>query len=392
MFRKKTIKDIDLANKRAVVRVDFSVPVDKAGKVEDDFKIQAALPTIQYLLDQGCSLALFSHLGRPEPGQKNPSTSLADCARVLGELINQPVEFVDDALGTPTGKARVALFENLRYYAEEEANDAEFAKKLASNGEVYVNDAFAAAHRAHASLEAITKFLPAVAGFLVENEVASINQAMENPRRPVLAILSGLKMETKVPLIEKFINHADTIVVGGGVANTLLADVHFGGHEMGKSFMDATETQAVERIAVQLEKTDKSLILPNIDVAVGTSVEDSERREIAIEEVQPDDLILDFGAKSLEPVLEAITTAGTIIWNGPLGLTENPQFSKSSETVARAIAQAEAYSVIGGGDTAAFVEQLGLRDEYDHVSTGGGASLELMAGNLLPGIEALQDK
>lgn len=391
-FRKKTIRDVDLDDKSIVYRVDYNVPLDESGRVEDDFRIQMTIPTIEYLLNKKCQITLLSHAGRPEPGKPTPDTSLRDCARVLSEKLSLDVGFVDDALGERPEDAQIVLMENLRYYAEEKANDTDFAKQLASLGEIYVNDAFAVDHRAHASTAGIAEFLPAVAGFLLEKEVTNIQSAMEDAERPILAILSGVKMETKVPLIEKFINYADNLVIGGGVANTLLANEHFGGHNVGKSVYDDDQDEAIARIATQLESAGKKLTLPDIDLAVGKSTDDSQRREVSVSEVQDDDLILDFGEKSLATVVGLVRSAKTIIWNGPLGFTENPQFAKASEIVAREVADASAYTLIGGGDTGGFVESLGLHDKFDHISTGGGAALELMAGTKLPGIEALEDK
>lgn len=390
-FKKKTIKDIELAGKRIVYRPDWNVPGDDRGNVTDDFRIRAVKETFDYMLDQGVKqIVVLSHRGRPKGQEENLSLRLV--AQKASEILDHEVTFNSQALAdfaAELPKDKVVLLENVRFYEGEKANSPEFIDRLASFGDVFVLDGFAVAHRASASVTGIATQLPAVAGFLIENEVTEISQAIDNPAKPVLAITGGSKLETKLPLLENFMNFADQIVVAGVMANTMLVAK---GYNVGSSIFDEDEVETAKEIIAKLESSQVELVLPMQSVAVGKSVEDSNRREVSLDEIEPDDLILDFGQADINLVINKVNEAKTIIWNGPLGFYENKVFAKGSEDLAQAIANSDSVSVVGGGDTGDVVNSLGLSDKFTHVSTGGGASLELMSGKKLPGIEALLSK
>ncbi len=397
-FHKKTVRDLgDISGKTVLEKVNFDVPL-LDGQITDDLRIRAALPTIQYLLDKDAKLVLISHLGRPK-GKVVPELSLAPVAVRLSELLGREVVFVPEIVGVRVQDAvanavpnSVILLENLRFDPREEQNDAGFAAELAQDtgAEIFVQDGFAVAHRAHASIEAITHILPSVAGFLLEDEVANLTAAVENPRRPLLAVIGGAKIADKAPLLEKLVQIADKIAIGGAMANTFLK---FKGFPVGASLVDEG---ADETIARTIQTAGDKLILP-VDVVVADEINvDANVLEKRVDAVLPDDIILDIGPKTRELFANEIANAETVIWNGNLGYTEIDRFAAGSAAIAEAIGGATGKtSIIGGGDTAGFVleyqkSHLGLN--YTLISTGGGASLEVLSGMKLPGVEALQDR
>ncbi len=395
MFPKKSIKNIDLKDKTVLLRTDYNVPLED-GEVVDDYRIKQSLPTINSLLDQNCRIIIISHAGRPD-GKVEKSLSLKPIAQSLSQLLKTDVEFVGaltmDGIHRalkPLKHGQIAMLENLRFHHEEEANSDKYAKALASLAEVFVQDGFGVVHRAHASTAGIPKHIPAVAGLLLEKEVGTLSRAIKHPRRPLLTIVGGVKLETKVDLLDRFIDIADIIAVGGAMANTILAAMD---HKIGKSIFDKNELKHAKRIVKECQDKGTRLILPDKDVGVAHEVdEDEKRRNIQLKDIRHDDMILDYGPESLKAVLHAIKEAGTVIWNGPLGMLELPEFRWSSEQVAKQMASEHDDSIVGGGDTAGFIDELGLVPKFMHVSTGGGAALELLSGKSLPGVEALLDK
>ncbi|HEX5797615.1 MAG TPA: phosphoglycerate kinase [Candidatus Saccharimonadales bacterium] len=394
MTKKKTIEDIDVSDKKILLRLDWNVPADKDGAVTDDFRIRASVPTLNYLLERGCSLIILSHRGRPEV--PNGKDSLEQVAKKAEEILGREVKFVKDLTGEQARQAvdvlkagDVLVLENTRFYPQEKAGDQDFARKLAAYGEVFVFDAFAVAHRADASVVGINKFLPSAAGFLVKKEITELSKAVDNPKKPVLAITGGAKLETKLPLLNNLMNFADNMVVAGVMANVMLLAQ---GYRIGKSVVDEESLKIAEEVLTKAEEDGVKFVLPVAGVAVGKSLDDKERREVQLADISDDDLILDFSEQSIKDVKALISQASTIIWNGPLGYYENPIFAEGSKRIARAIADSSALSIVGGGDTADVVNSLGLADKFTHVSTGGGASLDFMSGKGLPGIGALLDK
>ncbi len=391
-MNKKTIRDINLKNKRVLVRVDFNVPLDKALNITDDTRIRAAVPTIEYLRQQGAKVVLCSHLGRPKG--KTPELSLKPAAARLSELLAAPVAMADDCIGPDVAKAAAALkkgevllLENLRFYKQEEANDADFAKQLAGLAEVYVNDAFGTAHRAHASTEGVTHYLPAVAGFLMEKEIDFLGTALEDPKRPFVAILGGAKVSDKIAVIERLLGLADKLLIGGGMANTFLKAQ---GLELGQSLVEAEKLDVAKEL---LTKSGGKLVLPVDAVVADAFAADAKTKVVSIKEIPADWRMLDIGPESIKAFKKALKGAKTVVWNGPMGVFEFPAFAKGTVGVAEVLAGLEgATTIIGGGDSAAAVEQSGLAGKMTHISTGGGASLEFLEGKVLPGVAALNDK
>ncbi|MGQ9714555.1 MAG: phosphoglycerate kinase [Anaerolineae bacterium] len=388
---KKTVRDVPVRGQRVLVRVDFNVPLAE-GRVADDTRIRAALPTIQYLLDQGARVILMSHLGRPK-GRAREDLRLRPVGERLAELLGRPVRVLDDCVGPPVESAvsamregEVVLLENLRFHPEEEANDAEFARALARLGDLYVNDAFGAAHRAHASTVGVTQYLPAVAGFLMERELAFLGRALEAPERPYVAILGGAKVSDKIGVIRNLLARADTLLIGGGMANTFLKAQ---GLEVGDSLV---EEEAVPLAKGLLEEAADRLRLP-VDVVVADAFSaDAARKVVPVDQVPAGWRILDIGPETVARFSEALRGARTIFWNGPMGVFEFPPFAEGTFAIARAVAECPGTTIVGGGDSVAAVNQAGVADRIAHISTGGGASLEFMEGRILPGVAALEDR
>ncbi|MCE1253437.1 MAG: phosphoglycerate kinase [Anaerolineae bacterium] len=391
MFNKKTIRDIDVKGKKVLVRVDFNVPL-KEGKVGDDTRIRAALPTINYLLEHGAAVILCSHLGRPKGGP-DPKYSMKPVAEYLGKLMGKPVAFADDCVGPAAEAAAkglksgsVLLLENTRFHPEEEKNDPELSRQMASLADIYVNDAFGTAHRAHASTEGVTKYLPGVAGFLLEKEIQYLGQAVAEPKRPFVAILGGAKISDKIGVIKNLLTKADTILIGGGMANTFLKAK---GLDMADSLVEA---EALETAKDLLSKDGGKLMLP-VDLALADKFDaEAECKIIETGDIPAGWRVLDIGPKTVAAYGKVIAGAGTVVWNGPMGVFEFPKFAEGTYGIAKAVAGSSAISVIGGGESVAAIQQSGLADKITHISTGGGASLEMLEGLVLPGLAALQDK
>ena len=391
MFNKKSVIDIDVMGKRVLVRVDFNVPI-KDGAVGDDTRIRAAIPTVQYLLEHGASVILCSHLGRPK-GEVMPEYSLRPVATHLSKLLDRPVAFAEDCVGPVAEQAAsalkpggVLLLENTRFHAGETKNDAEMSKQLAALADIYVNDAFGSAHRAHASTEGVARYLPAVAGFLMEKEIRYLGQAIENPAHPFIAILGGAKISDKIGVIKNLLEKADQVLIGGGMANTFFKAQ---GYPVGDSLV---EDESLETAKDLVSKGGNRLRLP-VDVVIGDRFEaDADRKVMSMGPVPAGWRILDIGPKTLDNFRKIIADAGTIVWNGPMGVFEFPRFAEGTFGLAKAVAESNATTIIGGGDSVAAVQQTGVADRIKHISTGGGASLEMLEGISLPGLAALQDK
>lgn len=403
-FYKQTIKTVPIEDKTVLIRADYNVPLGKDGKISDDFRIRSSVPTIQYLLRNGCKVVIISHLGRPEG--RDESLSLEPVAQRLAELLGESVRFVDQTVGDKVKMAikrapkhSVIMLENLRFDPREEKNDKAFARQIAQDtgARYFVQDGFGVVHRAHASTEAITHYLPGVAGLLLETEVTRIMGAMENPKRPLVAVMGGAKVSDKIPLIKRFVEVADTIIIGGAMANTILA---YKGYAMGKSKLEDGQKEILDEIyaaaakKVGADKIDEFIVLPS-DVAVATEIGvQAKRRTVPVTALSKDDIALDIGEKSIEKMVGIVQSTKTVIWNGTLGYAELPEFAHGSARLALALAaHPDITSIIGGGDTADFVLHWDAAEgkSFTHVSTGGGASLELMAGEKLPGVESLLD-
>ncbi|WP_018212134.1 phosphoglycerate kinase [Desulfitobacterium hafniense] len=393
-MNKKGLKDITVQGKRVFVRVDFNVPMDDHGNITNDTRIRAALPTIHYLIDEGAKIILASHLGRPK-GKADPNYSLAPVAKRLGELLKGPVAMATDCIGPEVEKAaaqlqegEVLLLENVRYHAEEEKNEPEFVKQLARLAEVYVNDAFGTAHRAHASTEGIAHHLPGVAGFLLQKEIESMGKALENPERPFVAIIGGAKVSDKIGVIENLLHKVDALIIGGGMANTFLKAQ---GYSLGKSLVEGDKLSLAQEILDRGRELQVDILLPQDVVAAKEFKADAPYRVTAVREIAEDEMALDIGPESAGLFSTRIQKARTIVWNGPMGVFEMEHFAKGTEKVAQAVALCPGLTIVGGGDSVAAVEKMGVGEQMSHISTGGGASLKLLEGKTLPGIAALQN-
>ena len=392
---KKTVKDIDVASKRVLVRVDFNVPL-KDGVITDETRITAALPTIKYLIDHKAKVILCSHLGRPAGTGFEEKFSLAPVAKRLQELLPTKVVMASDVIGESAEKAvselkdgEVVLLENLRFHKQETKNDPEFAKKLASFADLYVNDAFGTAHRAHASTYGVTLYLPAVAGFLIGKELDTMGKALENPERPFVTVLGGAKIADKIGVIENLLTKVDTLILGGGMANTFLAAK---GNDMQKSLVDHDSIGIAAEIIKKAEDAGVKLLMP-VDVSAAEAFDaDAKYVNAPVSAIPEGYTALDIGTETRKIFADAVKNAKTVIWNGPMGVAEMPAFAQGTEAVAKALAESGAITIIGGGDSAAAVKKLGYADRMTHISTGGGASLEFLEGKELPGIAALNDK
>ncbi|PKM61009.1 MAG: phosphoglycerate kinase [Firmicutes bacterium HGW-Firmicutes-4] len=394
---KKTVSDIDLKGKKVLMRADFNVPLDENGVITDETRITAALPTINYILEQGASLILMSHMGRPK-NQPNPKYSLEPVAKKLSELLKKPVIFNDD--GAVTGSVTVAaaaglkpgdvlLLQNTRFRGEEEKNDHGFAKDLADLGDVFVNDAFGTAHRAHASTVGIAEYLPGVSGFLIQKELDFMGKALDKPERPFVAILGGSKVSDKIGVINNLLDKVDTLIIGGGMAFTFLKAQ---GYEIGKSLLEEDKMELANELVAKAKAKGVNLLLPVDVVAAETFAADAPFVVVDINAIPANSLGLDIGPVTAATFSKAILDAKTVIWNGPMGVFEMAAFAKGTEAVAKAMSDSDAITIIGGGDSAAAVKILGYEEGMSHISTGGGASLEFLEGKKLPGIEILQDK
>ena len=394
-MNKKTVKDIDLKNKKVLVRCDFNVPMDEEKNITDNTRIVAALPTIKYLIEQNCRIILCSHLGRPK-GEVNNKYSLEPVAKELSKLLRQEVLMAKDVIGEDAKKLsenlqpkQVMLLENVRFHREETDNDENFAKDLASMAEVYVNDAFGTAHRAHASTAGVAKFLPAVSGFLIEKEINFLGDTLQNPQRPFVAILGGAKVSDKIGVIDSLLEKVDTLIIGGGMAYTFFKAQ---GYEVGNSICEIDKLDLAREAMQKAKDKGVKLVLP-VDTKVGKEFKpDTESKVVKCTEIPADWEGFDIGTETIKLFAEEIKNAKTVIWNGPLGLFEFEQFAVGTNAIAQLLAQIDATTIIGGGDSAAAVEKAGLADKMTHISTGGGASLEFLEGKKLPGIECLLDK
>ena len=393
---KKTFKDIDVSGKKVFVRVDFNVPQDKeTGAITDDTRIRAALPTIKYLVNQNAKVILCSHLGRPK-GVVNEKYSMAPVAERLSALLEMPVKLAKDVVGESAveltsnmQEREIVLLENVRFHAEEEKNVDEFAQKLASLADIFVNDAFGTAHRAHASTAGIAKYLPAVAGFLMDSEIVALTNATENAKKPLVVILGGAKVSDKIGVISALMTKANTILIGGAMANTFLVAQ---GYDVGFSKFEEDKIDVAKEIMEKAESLNVKIVLP-VDVMAGSEFSpNAKRKNFAVNEIQKDYQALDIGKKTCKLFANEIKNAKTIIWNGPMGVCEFDKFQKGTLAVAKAVAKSDAVSVVGGGDSVAAIQKLGFGNKVSHLSTGGGATLEFLEGANLPGVSMLQDK
>jgi Phosphoglycerate kinase. len=395
MMNKMTVSDVDLKGKRVIARVDFNVPLDENGNITDDKRIRAALPTIRYIIEHGAKLILVSHLGRPKDGP-DPKYSMKPAAKRLSELLGKEVILAADVIG-PDAKAKAAalkegeilMLENVRFHKEETKNDPAFAKELASMADIFVNDAFGTAHRAHASTAGIADYLPAVSGFLIKKEIDIMGKALDNPERPFVAILGGAKVSDKINVIENLLDKVDTLIIGGSMAYTFFAAK---GYSVGTSKYEPDKVELAADLLAKAEKKGVKLLLP-VDNVVGKEFDPNTESKVVDSDSIPDGWMgLDIGPKSVELFSSAIKDAKTVVWNGPLGVFEMPKFAEGTRKIAEALANSSAVTIVGGGDSAAAIEQMGFSDKITHISTGGGASLEFLEGKELPGIACLNDK
>ena len=395
-YNKKTVKDIDVSGKKVLLRCDFNVPQDKTtGAITDDKRIRAALPTIQYLLDQGAAVIACSHLGKPK-GEVKPELSLKPVSVRLSELLGKPVIMAGDVVG-PDAKAKAAalkpgeimLLENTRFEPGETKNNPELAKEMASMAEIYVSDAFGAVHRAHASTAGVAAYLPAVSGFLIQKELEVMGGALANPKRPLVAILGGSKVSSKIGVINNLLNIADTIIIGGGMSYTFAKAQ---GAKVGKSLLEEDWIQYAGEMVEKAKEKGVKLLLPVDGLAATEFSADAEAHLVDGVDIPDDMMGMDIGPKTIQLYSDAVKDAGTVIWNGPMGVFEFPAFAEGTRAVAKALAETDAITIVGGGDSAAAVAQLGYADKMTHISTGGGASLEFLEGKELPGVACLLDK
>lgn len=394
MNEKKSVKDIEVKGKRVFVRVDFNVPMEE-GKVTDDTRIRAALPTIQYLIDEGAKVILASHLGRPK-GEVKDELRLTAAGERLAELLNKRVQKLDESVGEHVKAAidamqqgDVVLLENVRFHAGEEKNDAELSKQFAALADIYVNDAFGAAHRAHATTAGIAEYLPAVSGFLMQKELDVLGKALANPERPFTAIIGGSKVKDKIGVINHLLEKVDNLIIGGGLSYTFTKAQ---GHEIGKSLLEEDKIELAKTFMQKAKDNGVNLYMPVDAVVADEFSKDAHTKVVAIEDIPADYMGLDIGPKTVEIYAEVIKNSKLVIWNGPMGVFEIDVFANGTKGVAQAMAQTEGYTIIGGGDSAAAVEKFNVADQMSHISTGGGASLEFMEGKELPGVVALNDK
>lgn len=394
-MNKKTVRDIELKGKKVLVRCDFNVPMDENQNITDNTRIVAALPTIKYLLENECSIILCSHLGRPK-GEFKPEFSLKPVAKELQKLLGKEVIMANDVIGEDAkvkAKAlqngQIMLLENVRFHKEETDNDSGFSKQLADMAEIYVNDAFGAAHRAHSSTAGVAEFLPAVSGFLMEKELKFLGNAIANPERPFVAILGGAKVSDKIGVIDSLLEKVNTLIIGGGMAYTFFKAQ---GYEVGNSICEFDKLDLAINLMKKAEEKGVKLILP-IDTKVGKEYKaDTESKTVKFNEIPTDWEGFDIGEETIKQFIEELKNAKTVVWNGPLGLFEFEQFAKGTNAIAKALSQIDCTTIIGGGDSAAAVKKAGLEDKMTHISTGGGASLEFLEGKALPGVECLLDK
>lgn len=393
---KKTVKDIELKGKRALVRCDFNIPM-KDGAITDDTRIRAALPTIEYLRNSGAKIIIMSHMGRPK-GEADMQYTLAPVAKRLGELLGCDVTFVtspqvvDDAVvkaAEGLSEGQVMLLENTRFRKEETKNEEAFSKQLAALGDVFVNDAFGTAHRAHCSTAGVADYLPAVSGFLIEKEVEYLGSAVDDPKRPLIAIMGGAKVGDKIKLIENLLNKVDTLLIGGGMAYTFLKAK---GYEIGTSILDEESIDLADKLMKDAESKGVNMLIPVDVVCASEFSNDADKKTVSADSIPADMMGMDIGPETVKLFAGEVAKAATVIWNGPMGVFEMPNFAVGTEEVAKALAASSAVTVIGGGDSAAAVKQFGLEDKMTHVSTGGGASMEFLEGKELPGIAVLEDK
>ncbi len=394
---KKTIKDVDIRDKRVIVRCDFNVPQDEKGEITDDSRIIASIPTIRYLVDEGARVLLMSHLGRPK-GEANMKLSLQPVAQRLSSLMGEDVLFhstpsvVDDEVRDIVAEMKsgqILLLENVRFRKEETKNEPNFSKELAELADIYVNDAFGSAHRAHCSTTGIAEYLPGVSGFLMQKELAFLGDTLENPKRPFLAIMGGAKVSDKIPVIENLMKKVDSLIIGGGMAYTFLKGQ---GYEIGNSLLEEDMIEMAKALLAKAKEQGVTLLLP-VDILTAAAFSNDEEGVLYdINQMPSDRMGLDVGEKTLELFRKEINKAATIVWNGPMGVFEMSHFAGGTRAVAEAMAESEGITIIGGGDSAAAVRQFGLAEKMTHISTGGGASLEFLEGKVLPGVAALQDK
>ena len=395
MLNKKSIRDIDVNGKKVFIRVDYNVPMDENQNITNDKRIVATLPTLNYLLENNAALIIACHLGRPK-GERVPEFSVAPVAKKLGEIMGKEVKFASDCVGPEAEKmaadlkpGEILVLENLRYHKEEEKNDPKFAEQLAKLADIVVNDAFGVSHRAHASVEGITKFIPAVAGFLMENEIKFVGQAVANPVRPFVAIIGGAKVSDKIGVISNLLEKVDTLIIGGGMANTFVAAQGF---NTGKSLVEADKLELARELIEKAKATNVNLLLPTDMVIADKFAADAQTAVVGLDGIKDEWMALDIGPETAKTYAAALVDAKTVVWNGPMGVFEMDAFAKGTEAVAKAVADSSATSIVGGGDSIAALKKTGLSDKISHISTGGGASLEFLEGKVLPGIAALADK